>query len=101
MSYIKLNLETGRTHQIRVHMAHLGHPVFSDSAYGGRGRLLAGLNHTRSQFVTHLLHKFKRQMLHAKTLAFVHPETSKVQRHDSPLPDDMVELLDILRTTDV
>ena len=101
MSYVKLNLETGRTHQIRVHMAHLGHPVFSDAAYGGRGKLLAGLNHTRSQFVTQLLHQVKRQMLHAKTLAFIHPETNELQRHDSPIPDDMAQLLEILRSTDV
>jgi 23S rRNA pseudouridine1911/1915/1917 synthase len=101
MSYVKLNLETGRTHQIRVHMTHLGHPVFSDSAYGGRGKLLAGLNHSRSYFMTQLLHQVKRQMLHAKTLAFIHPETNELQRHDSPIPDDMAELLEILRSTDV
>jgi 23S rRNA pseudouridine1911/1915/1917 synthase len=97
MSLLKLNLETGRTHQIRVHMTSIGHPIFSDAAYGGRGKLLAGLNHTRSLFVTNLLKQFKRQMLHAKTLAFVHPtETEKLSRYDSPLPQDMADLLDIL-----
>lgn len=101
MSYLKLNLETGRTHQIRVHMASLGHPVFSDAAYGGRGKLLAGLNHTRSQFVIELLKEFKRQMLHAKTLAFIHPTTNDLVKFDSPLPEDMERLLSILRSSDV
>lgn len=99
MSYLKLNLETGRTHQIRVHLTSIGHPVFSDATYGGRGKLLAGLNHTRSLFITNLLKQIKRQMLHAKTLAFVHPQSPNIlSRYDSPLPKDMAELLEILRT---
>lgn len=96
-SYLKLNLETGRTHQIRVHLASLGHPVFSDATYGGRGKQLAGLNKTRSQFVIRLLQEFKRQMLHARTLVFIHPITHELMRFDSPLPQDMVKLLEILR----
>ncbi|NOY58087.1 MAG: RluA family pseudouridine synthase [Calditrichaeota bacterium] len=98
-SYLKLNLETGRTHQIRVHLASLGHPVFSDATYGGRGKQLAGLNKTRSQFVTRLLQEFKRQMLHARTLVFIHPITQELVRFDSPVPQDMVRLLEILRNT--
>ncbi|NIA28925.1 MAG: RluA family pseudouridine synthase [Actinobacteria bacterium] len=100
-SYLKLNLETGRTHQIRVHLASLGHPVFSDATYGGRGKQLAGLNKIRSQFVIRLLQEFKRQMLHAWTLVFIHPITQKLLRFDAPIPQDMVELLEILRNTAV
>ena len=100
-SYLKLNLETGRTHQIRVHLASLGHPVFSDATYGGRGKQLAGLNKARSQFVTKLLREFRRQMLHAKTLAFAHPATGEFMEFDSPIPQDMERLLEILRRTDV
>ncbi len=100
-SYLKLNLETGRTHQIRVHLASLGHPVFSDATYGGRGKQLAGRNKIRSQFITRLLHEFKRQMLHARTLVFVHPITQKLMRFDAPIPQDMVKLLEILHNTQV
>jgi 23S rRNA pseudouridine1911/1915/1917 synthase len=99
MSYIELKLETGRTHQIRVHLSSLGHPVFSDSTYGGRGRQLAGLNQERTAFVSRLFKKFNRQMLHAKTLSFIHPVSQKEMTFDSPLPGDMQELLDHLRSS--
>lgn len=100
-SYVQLNLETGRTHQIRVHMMHLGHPVFSDSDYGGRGKQLNQLNHQQVSFTNTLFKQFKRQMLHARTLAFIHPVTQKEMRFAAPVPDDMNALLHILRTADV
>ena len=100
-SYVQLNLETGRTHQIRVHMASRGHPVFSDSAYGGRGKQLNQLNKNQTRFVNTLFKQFKRQMLHARTLALVHPNTSEYMRFEAPIPDEMNALLKILRTTDV
>jgi 23S rRNA pseudouridine1911/1915/1917 synthase len=96
-SYVRLNLETGRTHQIRVHMASIGHPVFGDATYGGRNKQLAGLNHENTLFATKLLKRFTRQMLHAHTIAFVHPCSGKLMRFDAPLPYDMQELLCILR----
>ncbi|OGC02683.1 hypothetical protein A2V82_09430 [candidate division KSB1 bacterium RBG_16_48_16] len=99
MSYIELKLETGRTHQIRVHLSSLGHPVFSDSTYGGRGRQLAGLNQERTAFVSRLFKKFNRQMLHAKTLSFIHPVSQEEMTFDSPLPQDMQELLHHLRSS--
>jgi len=92
-SYLRLNLETGRTHQIRVHMASLGHPVFSDATYGGRAKQLAGLNQAHTRLALDLLKQFPRQMLHARTLAFVHPATRELVRFDAPLPKDMQELL--------
>jgi len=100
-SYVKLNLETGRTHQIRVHMSSIGHPVFSDSTYGGRGRQLAGMNTERTKFVNRLLKKFNRQMLHAKSISFMHPALNKVMRFESDIPGDMQELLTILRNSGV
>jgi 23S rRNA pseudouridine1911/1915/1917 synthase len=95
-SYLRLKLETGRTHQIRVHMSSIGHPVFSDATYGGRSKQLAGLNQSKTQFALELLQKFNRQMLHARTLAFVHPVTKELERFEAPIPADMIGLLDAL-----
>jgi len=95
-SYLKLNLETGRTHQIRVHMNSIGHPVFSDAIYGGRAKQLAGLNHENTQLGLQLLKRYPRQMLHARTLAFVHPATRELVRFESALPDDMNDMLSFL-----
>ncbi len=96
-SYLQLNLETGRTHQIRVHMASLGHPIFADATYGGRSRQLAGLNHDKTQWGMHLLKTYTRQMLHARTLSFVHPITHELLRFSSEIPQDMSSLLQELR----
>ena len=85
------NLETGRTHQIRVHMAHIGHALIGDQTYGGRRRLPAGAAGADDA------NAFKRQALHAATLGFVHPATEAELRFESPLPDDMHSLLDALR----
>ncbi len=93
---LRLRLETGRTHQIRVHLAHIGHPVFGDHTYGGRGRQLGGLNRKRTALGTELLKNMERQALHAKTLGFIHPATGKEHFFDSDLPDDMKQLLDRL-----
>jgi 23S rRNA pseudouridine1911/1915/1917 synthase len=89
---LKVMLETGRTHQIRVHMAHLRHPVFGDPQYGGRLRLPAGASEALKQ----VLRSFKRQALHAKRLAFVHPIQQRSMRFECALPADMRVVIDAL-----
>ncbi|MBN2103178.1 RluA family pseudouridine synthase [bacterium] len=97
LSLISLHLETGRTHQIRVHMAHIGHPVFGDQTYGGRSRPMGGLNHERTALARHLLDLMPRQALHAMTLGFVHPVTKENLSFTSHLPEDMQRVLSELR----
>ena len=93
VTHLQLNLETGRTHQIRVHLAYLGHPVFGDQTYGGRGRQTGGLNRERMMFAKELLASMPRQALHAKTLEFIHPISKEKLRFDSDLPEDMGNML--------
>ena len=91
---VECRLETGRTHQIRVHMKHLGHPVFNDKDYGG-DKILKGTTFTRyKQFVENCFAACPRQALHAKTLGFVHPGSGQKLFFNSPLPEDMTTLLD-------
>jgi 23S rRNA pseudouridine1911/1915/1917 synthase len=90
---LKVQLETGRTHQIRVHFAHLKHPLLGDQTYGGRLQLPKGAS---PELVT-MLRQFKRQALHAIELGFVHPITQKPVVFDAPLPTDMRELIAILK----
>ena len=89
---VRLTLESGRTHQIRVHMAHLGHAVVGDPLYGGRLRLPA----QASSALTEQLRAFKRQALHATHLQLHHPVTDQELQWQSPLPSDMQELLNAL-----
>jgi len=96
-SYLSLELETGRTHQIRVHLAHIGHPVFGDSQYGGRLKRLGGLPPRKRERATELLKLMPRQSLHAAGLAFAHPTTGGRMEFSSDLPDDMARLLATLR----
>jgi 23S rRNA pseudouridine1911/1915/1917 synthase len=100
ISFLKLNLETGRTHQIRVHLAHLGNPVFGDQTYGGRSRQLGGLNYSKTQLAVSLLEMMPRQALHAKTLGFQHPVTKEKLFFDSDLPEDMTLVLQKLHESD-
>lgn len=83
-SLARLHPETGRTHQIRVHLAHMGHPVIGDTKYGGSssGELPVAVG---------------RQMLHAHKISFIHPGTGKIMEFSAPMPDDMARLLDCLR----
>ncbi|HBH7892182.1 TPA: 23S rRNA pseudouridine(1911/1915/1917) synthase RluD [Vibrio vulnificus] len=90
---IRLRLETGRTHQIRVHMSYLQHPLLGDAAYGGRARIPAGA----SEDVTAMIRNFDRQALHAVMLRFEHPITGEEMEFHAPVPDDMVELTETLR----
>lgn len=94
VSWIECRLETGRTHQIRAHMKHLGHPLFADTRYGG-DRILWGNQFSRyKQFVANCLALCPRQALHAKTLGFVHPVTGQEMLFDSEPPEDLSLLLD-------
>ncbi len=89
---LKVMLETGRTHQIRVHMAHLRHPLLGDPVYGRRLQLPAGA----SESLKAVLRGFRRQALHAKRLAFAHPIEGRALRFDCAIPPDMRTLLDAL-----
>ncbi len=93
LSLVRLKLKTGRTHQIRVHLAHIGHPVFGDPTYGGRSETWGGVSGKRSRQAARFLKIINRQALHAKTLGFIHPLTNKPIKFDSDLPDDMKQLL--------
>ena len=89
---VKCVLETGRTHQIRVHMQHIGHPLFNDARYGG-DKILKGTTFAKyRQFVENCFKVCPRQALHARTLGFVHPVTGKEMFFEAPIPADMEEL---------
>ena len=91
---IECQLETGRTHQIRAHMKHIGHSLFNDSTYGGDS-ILKGTTFTKyKQFVNNCFKMIPRQALHAKSLGFIHPRTNKEMFFDSELPSDMKEVMD-------
>lgn len=94
VTLVECRLETGRTHQIRVHMKHIGHVLFNDERYGGN-EILRGLKTNKyKQFITNCFEICPRQALHAKTLGFTHPSTGKEMFFDSELPEDMTTLLD-------
>ncbi len=89
VTLVEVTLETGRTHQIRVHFKHTGHPLFNDAVYGG-DKILKGSTFAKyKQFVENTFKVLPRQALHAKTLGFTHPSTGERMRFDSPLPEDM------------
>ncbi|MEM7258816.1 MAG: 23S rRNA pseudouridine(1911/1915/1917) synthase RluD [Pseudomonadota bacterium] len=91
-SHVTVKLETGRTHQIRVHMAHIRYPLIGDDVYGGRRQIPAGLGDLAKTAVM----KFPRQALHAAELGIVHPLSGDDMQWSSPLPDDMQRLLNVL-----
>ena len=92
-SLVKLNLKTGRTHQIRVHMAHINNPIFGDPTYGGR-KIVYGSNLPKMKSrVDNLLSIIDRQALHAKTIGFIHPKTKEELIFNSELPEDMKILI--------
>ena len=96
LSLVRLKLLTGRTHQIRVHLAHIHHPVFGDPTYNGR-RIVAGPGTQRQkEEVQQMLKVIQRQALHAKTIGFTHPVTQKEMLFDSALPEDMNSVLALL-----
>jgi len=95
-THVKAVLETGRTHQIRVHLSHIGYPLLGDPMYGGRVRFPK----KASEILKESLLGFKRQALHSKKLTLNHPSTGELMSWKAPLPDDMLELLDILNEFD-
>lgn len=93
---IKVKLETGRTHQIRVHMAYLHYPLVGDRVYAGRQRVPAGA----TDVLREALKTFTRQALHARTLTLIHPHTNKEQSWEAAIPDDMSQLISVMRSDD-
>ncbi len=94
VTLLELKLETGRTHQIRVHMEYIGHPLFNDERYGG-DRILKGTTFSKyRQFVENCFSIMPRHALHARSLGFVHPSTRENIYFESSLPDDMQQVLD-------
>ena len=94
VTVVECILETGRTHQIRVHMSHIGHPLFNDERYGGADIRQGTIYAKYKQFIRNCFEICPRQALHARTLGFVHPRTREWIRFDSPLPADMTALID-------
>ena len=93
---LKLSLQTGRTHQIRVHLAHLGHPVFGDPEYGGREKWHRGIFAPERPLAKKLLELLPRQALHAQRLEFVHPVKNVRVIVESEIPADFQKVLDLL-----
>tara|TARA_B100000497_G_C7690765_1_gene419867 strand:+ start:1764 stop:2780 length:1017 start_codon:yes stop_codon:yes gene_type:complete len=94
ISLVECKLETGRTHQIRVHFQHIKHPLFNDFEYGG-DKILKGTTFTKyKQFVENCFRMIPRQSLHAKSLAFTHPRTKEWMKFDSELPEDMKSVIE-------
>lgn len=94
VTLVECILETGRTHQIRAHMKHIGHPLFGDERYGGTEILRGQRSSTYKAFIQNCFKVCNRQALHAKTLGFVHPTTARQMDFTSDLPNDMQQLLD-------
>jgi 23S rRNA pseudouridine1911/1915/1917 synthase len=95
-SRVKCTLETGRTHQIRVHMAHIGHPLIGDPLYGSGFRTKALILPEKSR---NLVTELRRQALHARILGFEHPETKEIMHFESPLPQDISRIIKSLSET--
>ena len=94
VTLISCQLETGRTHQIRAHLKHIGHPLFNDERYGGH-LILKGTTFTKyKQFIDNCFKALPRQALHAKTLGFVHPTTGELMRFDTQLPQDLQDCIE-------
>jgi len=94
VTLISCKLETGRTHQIRVHLKHIGHTLFNDERYGGN-LILKGTTFTKyKQFIDNCFKTLPRQALHAKTLGFIHPNTGEMMRFDTEIPKDMADCIE-------
>ena len=97
VTLIECRLETGRTHQIRVHMKDIGHPLFADDTYGG-DRIVKGTTFTKyKQFIDNCFDLCQRQALHARSIGFIHPTTKKEVFFETDLPSDMQAVIEVLR----
>jgi 23S rRNA pseudouridine1911/1915/1917 synthase len=96
-SRLEIHLDTGRTHQIRVHLAHLGHPIVGDPVYGGRGKKMLSLREAQRSLAATLLKCLPRQALHASELRVPHPLTGRLQVFTSPWPEDFLKAVELLR----
>ena len=94
-SLAEIKLETGRTHQIRVHLAHIGYPVVGDPDYGGRRKALKS---AATERVRVAIQNLSRQALHAQLLGFIHPRTGEYMEFSAPIPRDIQNVIDILRS---
>ncbi|MFH1861649.1 MAG: RluA family pseudouridine synthase [bacterium] len=99
LSLVELQLETGRTHQIRIHLQHVNHPVFGDPLYGGRNRRLGALTSSERCFIARLFELLPRQALHAGVLGFVHPASGEFIRFESPFPADLGAVYEMLKAS--
>lgn len=97
VSLVRCRLETGRTHQIRVHFAHKGHPLFNDARYGGDMILRGDRSGSYKKFIENCFEVCPRQALHARTLGFTHPETQEQMFFEAPIPSDMEKLIEKMR----
>ena len=93
-SLLRVNLETGRTHQIRVHLSHMGNPIIGDPLYGNRNKFSTGT----SEDIKKVISSFKRQALHAEELELIHPSSKKLISFQTEMPSDMVILIEAIKS---
>jgi 23S rRNA pseudouridine1911/1915/1917 synthase len=97
ITFLSLRLGTGRTHQIRAHLEHEGHPVFGDPTYGGRLKRIGGMSGRKKKLYSDLLDTLPDVALHAEVLGFTHPETGRELEFSAPLPENVANVLKVLR----
>lgn len=96
LSWVRLYPETGRTHQLRVHLKSIGHPIFCDNAYGGGAKYAKSFHVKYTQILNRLIKTVNRVALHAHTIEFAHPSTNEILKFEAPIPEDLNRALEIL-----
>ena len=97
ISVVRLEPETGRTHQLRVHMKHIGHPIFADDKYSGGNKNIKSFHTKYSSILRRCFKIGRRQMLHASSIEFIHPFTNKKLKFETDLPSDILNLIKLLK----